>query len=250
MICNVCYTVYMYDMYCMLYSVKCTCMICNVYTIQCTQYACSICTVYYTVYIYDMYCMYMYDTYCIKCYMYDIYCIKEILNRRRGRQGFRTLCCDVFGLLKKQFFRNNNNKGSRSNVNKHELVHCESSIILLKKIEKVKDFSFIRKGPYYRDISIKFKVILPPPLDVCLSFVLLFTIFIIVVTQNHSSSAVHETSQQSVRKPYRPLLFNISLFCMKCKCKTNTAQCTCMICSLYSVHVWYVLYTLYKYDMY
>ena len=31
--------------------------------------------------------------------------------------------------------------------------------------------------------SIKFKVILPRPLDVCLSFVLLFTIFIIVVTQ-------------------------------------------------------------------
>ena len=31
--------------------------------------------------------------------------------------------------------------------------------------------------------SIKLKVILPPPLDVCLSFVLLFTILIIVVTQ-------------------------------------------------------------------
>ena len=153
MICNVCYTVYMYDMYCMLYSVKCTCMICNVYTIQCTQYACSICTVYYTVYIYDMYCMYMYDTYCIKCYMYDIYCIKEILDRTRGRQGFRTLCCDVFELLKNQFLRNNNNKGSRSNVNKHELVYGES-------------LSNARDAP-----------------DVCLSFVLLFTIFIIVVTE-------------------------------------------------------------------
>ena len=79
--------------------------------------------------------------------------------------------------------RNINNKGSRSNVNKHELVNCESSIILLKKIEKVKDFSFIRKGPYYRDIFNQIQGYPAPPLDVCLSFVLLFTIFIIVVTQ-------------------------------------------------------------------
>ena len=49
--------------------------------------------------------------------------------------------------------RNNNNKGSRSNVNKHELVYGQSS-------------SNARDAP-----------------DVCLSFVLLFTIFIIVVTQ-------------------------------------------------------------------
>ena len=75
------------------------------------------------------------------------------LKRRRGRQGFRTLCCDVFGLLKNKFLRNNNNKGSRSKVNKHELVYGESS-------------SNARDAP-----------------DVCLSFVLLFTIFIIVVTQ-------------------------------------------------------------------
>ena len=48
----------MYDMYCMLYSVKCTCMICNVYTysvhsmhvryvlytIQCTFMICTACT--------------------------------------------------------------------------------------------------------------------------------------------------------------------------------------------------------------
>ena len=53
---------------------------------------------------------------------------------------------------------------------------------MLKKIEKVKDFSFIRKGPYYRDIFNQIQGY-PPPLDVCLSFVLLFTIFIIVVTQ-------------------------------------------------------------------
>ena len=51
--------------------------------------------------------------------------------------------------------RNNNNKGSRSNVNKHELVYGESSS------------NVIRDAP-----------------DVCLSFVLLFTIFIIVFTQN------------------------------------------------------------------
>ena len=70
-----------------------------------------------------------------------------------GRLGFRTLCCDVFGLLKNQFLRNNNNKSSRSNVNKHELAYGESS-------------SNARDAP-----------------DVCLSFVLLFTIFIIVVTQ-------------------------------------------------------------------
>ena len=49
------------------------------------------------------------------------------LNRRRGRLGLRTLCCAVFGLLKNQFLRNNKNKGSRSNVNKHELVYGESS---------------------------------------------------------------------------------------------------------------------------
>ena len=79
---------------------------------------------------------------------------KEILNRRRGRQGFRTLCCGVFGLLKNQFLRNNNNKGSRSNVNKHKLVYGESSYNA-------------RDAP-----------------DVCSSFVLLFTIFVIVVTQN------------------------------------------------------------------
>ena len=54
-------------------------------------------------------------------------CTKEILNRRRGRWGFRTLCCDVFGLLKNQCLRNKNNKVSRSNVNKHELVYGESS---------------------------------------------------------------------------------------------------------------------------
>jgi len=61
---------------------------------------------------------------------------------------------------------------------------------LLKKIEKDKDFSFIRKGPYYSDIFNQIQGYPPPPFvntpeipGVCLSFVLLFTIFIIVVTQ-------------------------------------------------------------------
>ena len=124
---------------------------------------------------------------------------KEILNIRRGRQGFRTLCCDVFGLLKNQFLRNN--KGSRSNVNKHELVNCESSIILLKKTEKVKDFSFIRKGPYYRDI---FNQIPPSPkmsvyyLYYCLQSLLL------ILRKNQFISP--KMSQQNERNPYRPLL--------------------------------------------
>ena len=55
--------------------------------------------------------------------------------------------------MKNYFLRNNNNKGSRSNVNTHELVYGESSSNA------------------------------PEMPDVCLLFVLLFTIFIIVVTQ-------------------------------------------------------------------
>ena len=34
---------------------------------------------------------------------------------------------------------------------------------MLKKIEKVKDFSFIRKGPYYRDIFNQIQGHPPPP---------------------------------------------------------------------------------------
>ena len=41
----------------------------------------------------------------------------------------------------------------------------------------------MRKGPYYRDIFNQIQGYPAPPLDVCLSFVLLFTTFIIVVTQ-------------------------------------------------------------------
>ena len=62
---------------------------------------------------------------------------------------------------------------------------------LVKKIEKVKDFSFIRKGPFYRDIFNQIQGYpTPPPLDVCFLFVLFFTICIIVVMQKLSSSAV------------------------------------------------------------
>ena len=96
--------------------------------------------------------------------------------------------------------RNNNNKGSRSNVNKHELVNCES-IILLKKIEKVKDFSFIQKGPYYRDIFNQIQSYpASPPIDACLLLVLLFTIFIIVVAQKLVLQQSKRSSQQSIGK--------------------------------------------------
>ena len=70
-----------------------------------------------------------------------------------------------------------NNKGSRPNVN------CESSIILLQQIEKLRILVLYEKDLITETFSFKFKVILPPPLDICLSFVLLFTTFIIVVTQ-------------------------------------------------------------------
>ena len=99
---------------------------------------------------------------------------------RRGRLGFRTLCCDVFGLLKNLFLRNNNNKGSQSNVNKHELVYGESS-------------SNARDAP-----------------DVCLSFVLLFTIFIIVVTQTNSS-AVQKHHSKVYGTPIAPSFYSILL---------------------------------------
>ena len=104
------------------------------------------------------------------------------LNRRRGRQGFRTLCCDVFGLLKNQFLRNNNNKGSRSNVNKHELVYGESS-------------STARDEP-----------------DVCLYHLCYCLQSLLLLLRKNQLFSSPKTSQQSVRKPYCPLLlFNISL---------------------------------------
>ena len=90
------------------------------------------------------------------------------LNRRRGRYDFRTLCCDVFSLLKTQFLRNNNNKGSRFNVNKHELVYGESS-------------SYAR---------------------FCLSFVLLFTINYCCYAKT-SSSAVQKRHVQKRNIIYR-----------------------------------------------
>ena len=71
--------------------------------------------------------------------------------------------------------RNNNNKGSRSYVNKHELVYGESS-------------SNARDAP-----------------NVCLSFVLLLTIFLIVVTQKLVLQQSKNVTA-CVRKPYCPLL--------------------------------------------
>jgi len=73
---------------------------------------------------------------------------------------------------------------------------------MLKKIEKVKDFSFIRKGPIITEtFSIKFKAILPPPLDVCLSFLLLFTIFILLLRKKVLSP---KTSQQTCTETLSP----------------------------------------------
>ena len=78
---------------------------------------------------------------------------------------------------------------TKANVNKHELVNCESSIkSCFKRLKKFRILVLYRKELITEIFSIKFKVILSPPLDVCLLFVLLFTIFIIVV----SSSAVQK----------------------------------------------------------
>ena len=104
------------------------------------------------------------------------------LNARRGQQGFRTLCCDVFGLLENsQFLRNNNNKGSRSNVNKHELVYGESS-------------SNARDAP-----------------NVCLSFVLLFTIFIIVLTQKLALQQTKNVTAKCTETLFTPPSIQFSL---------------------------------------
>ena len=57
---------------------------------------------------------------------------------------------------------------------------------MLKKIEKVKDFSFIRKGPIITEtFSIKFKAILPPP-PRCLFiiFVIVYNLYIIVTQKS------------------------------------------------------------------
>ena len=111
-------------------------------------------------------------------FMYYVKYTQRELNTRRGQQGFRTLCCDVCGLLENQFLRNNNNKGSRSNVNKHELVYGESS-------------SNARDAP-----------------NICLSFVLLFTIFIqlsldYLKMSNSSFNSSHFTRVSLVYKSAR-----------------------------------------------
>ena len=77
--------------------------------------------------------------------------------------------------------RKNNNKGSRSNVNKHELVYGESS-------------SDARDAP-----------------NVCLSFVLLFTIFIIVVTQKLVLQQSKNVTAKCTETLLPPSLFSILL---------------------------------------
>ena len=77
-------------------------------------------------------------------------------------------------------------------------------------MEKVKDFSFIWKGPYYSDIFNQIQGY-PPPLvnmpdmpNVCFSFVLLFTIFIIVVPQKlflQQSKNVTEKCTETLSPP-------------------------------------------------
>ena len=91
---------------------------------------------------------------------------------------------------------NNNNKGSRSNVNKHELVNCESSIILLKKI---------KKEPF----SIKFKVILPPR---CL-FIICFIVnnLYYCCYAKTSSSAFQKRHSKVYGNPIAPSFYSILL---------------------------------------
>ena len=88
--------------------------------------------------------------------------------------------------------RNNNNKGSRSNVNKHELVYGES-------------LSNARDAP-----------------NVCLSFVLLFTIFIIVVTQTlvlqQSKNVTAKCTETLLPPPCIQFSLSISLLVNSCKC--------------------------------
>ena len=78
--------------------------------------------------------------------------------------------------------RNNNNKGSRSNVSKHELVYGESS-------------SNARDAP-----------------NVCLSFVLLFTIFIIVVKQKLVLQQPKNVTSKCMETLLPPPCIQFSLF--------------------------------------
>ena len=85
--------------------------------------------------------------------------------------------------------RNNNNKGSRSNVNKHELVYGESS-------------TNAGNAP-----------------NVCLSFVLLFTIFIIVVTQKlvlqQSKNVTAKCTEILLPPPYIQFSLAINNLCQR-----------------------------------
>ena len=118
-------------------------------------------------------------------------------------------------------------------------ITAKRSIILLKKIGKVKDFSFIRKGPYYRDIfnQIKGYPAPPPfkntpvaPLIVCshLLFLISFNVrenrcllIICNIVNNLYYCCYAETSSSAVQKrhnkvygnPIAPTLYS-SLLCL------------------------------------
>ena len=101
-----------------------------------------------------------------------------------------------------KFLRNNKNKGSRSNVNKHELVYGESS-------------SNARDAP-----------------DVCLSFVLLFTIFVIVVMQKQVLQQSKNVTANCTETLLPPPCIQFSLFktvysneCRNIFRKDNMAVC-------------------------
>ena len=106
--------------------------------------------------------------------------ISRRIEYKEGAIGFPYTLFDVFGLLENWFLRNNNNKGSRSNVNKHELVYGESS-------------SNARNA---RCVFI---------------IVLLFTIFIIVVTQKLVLQQSKKVTAKCTETLSPLLLFNYPL---------------------------------------
>ena len=65
--------------------------------------------------------------------------------------------------------------------------------------------------------------------DVCLFFVLLFTIFIIVVTQKTSSTAVQKRHSKVYGKPIAPSLYSILFGVNQVKFKNETEKMTTYI---------------------
>ena len=185
------------------------------YNVQCARYTvvqCLVCEVHCCT-MFSVRGTLMYNVQCARYTVVQCLVNKEHphgeQNTRRGRQVFRTLCFDVFRLLKNQFLRNNNNTVSRSNVNKHKLVNGESSSDA-------------------RDARCLFII--------CV-IVLMFSIFIIVVTQK----LVLQRSKN-----------------VTAKCRENLSPPPCILyllgtplyiiqCLVYKVHcVQGTLYTLYN----